>query len=287
MVVGQFLYDEPGGGCHLAAFGNGRAREQTLQPLGHFRWGVESFDKCIPGLGRQDEMVLVRQVHLSLSASRIDYVLGEVGVAPRRAGLNEAGLARGGTNVESLRLGKLVLRGVWHVVPILIVRLLYACSGVNPQAALAAHRLAWNGFRMNPNSRFASALASGTHPSRASGRCDPGCLAFRARYSIAKTPIPSKREQETVCDLEVITSPSALSSVFGVRTPVDVKGISLPPSSTTFSSESTRRPLSGDFQSGGTPTRLRLRGRVECESQAASAFISTYPEQPAYPLDSA
>src|ERR1017187_3809248 len=135
MVLGQLLYDELGDGCHLAAFGNGRAREQTFQPLRHFRWGVESFDKCIPRLGRQDEMVLVRQVHLSLRASRIDYVLGEVGVAPRRACLDEAGLARGGANVESLRLGKLVWRGVWHIVPVLIVRLLYACCEVKPQSA--------------------------------------------------------------------------------------------------------------------------------------------------------
>src|ERR1022692_3513589 len=135
MIFGQLLHDELGAGCHLAAFGNGRAREQTFQPLRHFRWGIESFDKCIPRLGRQDEMVLVRQVHLSLRASRIDYVLGEVGVAPRRACLNEAGLARGGANVESLRLGKLVWRGVWHIVPVLIVRLLYACCEVKPQAA--------------------------------------------------------------------------------------------------------------------------------------------------------
>src|SRR5664280_1363946 len=124
MVFAQLLYDEPGDGCHLAAFGNGRARKQTLQPWRNFRRGVESFDKCIPRLGREDEMVLVRQVHLSLRASRIDYVLGEVGVAPRCSGLNEAGLTRSGTNVESLRLGRLVLRGVWHVVPVLIVRLL-------------------------------------------------------------------------------------------------------------------------------------------------------------------
>src|ERR1039457_5682751 len=128
MVLGQLLYDELGDGCHLAAFGNGRAREQTFQPLRHFRWGVESFDKGIPRLARQDEMVLVRQVHLSLRASRIDDVLGEVGVAPRRPGLNEAGLARSGTNMESLRLGRLALRGAWHMLPVLIVRLLYACG---------------------------------------------------------------------------------------------------------------------------------------------------------------
>jgi hypothetical protein len=69
MVFGQFVYDELDDGCHLAAFGNGRACEQTLQPVGHLRWGVESFDKCIPRPGRQDEMILVCQVHLSLSAS--------------------------------------------------------------------------------------------------------------------------------------------------------------------------------------------------------------------------
>src|ERR1035441_6267309 len=135
MVFGQSLYDELGDGRHLAAFGNGRARKQTFQAFRHFWWGVESFDKCTPRLRRQDEMVLVRQVHLSLRASRIDYVLGEVGVAPRRAGLNKAGLARGGANVESLRLGRLVSRGVWHIVPVLIVRLLYACCEVKSQAA--------------------------------------------------------------------------------------------------------------------------------------------------------
>src|ERR1035441_3418725 len=135
VVSGQLLYDERGDGCHLAAFGNGRACEQTLQPWRHFRRGVESFDKRIPRLGRQNEMVLVRQVHLSLRARRIDDVLGEVGVAPRRPGLDEAGLARSGTNMESLRLGRLVLRGVWHIVPVLIVRLLYAC-GTSDQAYL-------------------------------------------------------------------------------------------------------------------------------------------------------
>src|SRR5450759_5071945 len=65
LVFGQLLDDELGDGCHLAAFGNGRAFEQTLQPLWRLRWGVESFDKRLPRPGRQDEMILVRQVHLS------------------------------------------------------------------------------------------------------------------------------------------------------------------------------------------------------------------------------
>ena len=74
-----------------------------------------------------------------------------------------------------------------------------------------------------------------------------------------------------VRDLEAIANPSAQSSVLGVKTPMDVKGILLPPPSRPFSSESPRRP-SGDFRSGGTPTRRRLPGRVECGSQDASAL---------------
>src|SRR5450759_5804474 len=45
VIFGQLLYDELGNGCHLAAFGNGRACEQTLQPVRHLRRGVESSDK--------------------------------------------------------------------------------------------------------------------------------------------------------------------------------------------------------------------------------------------------
>lgn len=57
----------------------------------------------------------VRQVHLGLRASRFDNLLGEVGAAPRGSSLNQAGVARGGTDVESLRLCRLVLRGLWHI----------------------------------------------------------------------------------------------------------------------------------------------------------------------------
>src|SRR5258708_24169805 len=161
MVFGQFLDDELGDGCHLTAFGNRRAREQTFQPLRHFRWRVESFDKCIPRPGRQDEMFLVRQVHLSLRAGRIDNVLGEVGVAPRRPSLDEAGLARGGTNVESLRLGKLVLRGVWHIVLVFDCHPASVCTGLRPNPHSACTAL--TAFS-NPSRPTTTAIVSSLDP---------------------------------------------------------------------------------------------------------------------------
>src|SRR5664279_4491162 len=66
----------------------------------------------------------------------------------------------------------------------------------------------------------------------------------------------------------------------GVKTPMDAKGISLPPPSRPFFSESPRRPF-GDFRSGGTPTRRRLPGRVERESQDASGL--SFRIRPAFP----
>jgi hypothetical protein len=75
-------------------------------------------------------MVLVGQVHLRLRTGRIHDVIGQSGVALGRSRLNQAGLPRRGANMESFRLGGLVVRAMRHkFLAFLIVRLLYTEQG--------------------------------------------------------------------------------------------------------------------------------------------------------------